>query len=242
MPSLSRATSSLPYLVLFDIDGTLVRRSGPRHREALEFAAQRVMGVDASTEGIPTHGMLDTDILAAMLRREKVPLAEIREAMAAMAETAEARFLRRGPDSLKDCICPGARGLLGRLRRRGTPLLLVTGNFPKIGWRKLELAGLREFFAGGAFAGMASTRAGLARIAIRDARKRGWLNGSAADSATVALIGDAPSDIVAAHQNGIRSIAVSTGISTPDELRAHQPHLLVTRLSKLRISDLAAGQ
>ena len=54
-------------LVLFDIDGTLLRRAGPHHRQALVEAVRRATGVDATTDGIPVQGMLDRDILSAML-------------------------------------------------------------------------------------------------------------------------------------------------------------------------------
>lgn len=233
-------SARFPSLFLFDIDGTLVRGAGPQHREALEYAAARVLGVRATTEGIPVHGMLDTDIVAAMLRREGVPLARIRAAMPELIRGAERRYVRNGPDSLTGKICPGVPDLLARLERRKVPMLLVTGNFPRIGWRKLELAGLRHYFAHGAFAGMSATRGGLARIAIRHARERGWLNGAPANASNVVLIGDAPSDILAARGNRIRSIAVCTGISTREELEAHRPHLLIGCLDDLRLEDLGA--
>src|SRR5215472_15497051 len=56
-------------LVLFDIDGTLVRRAGPHHREALVRGVRRVTGLETTTEGVPVHGMLDPDILTIMMRR-----------------------------------------------------------------------------------------------------------------------------------------------------------------------------
>ena len=51
-----------PALALFDIDGTLLRRAGPHHREALVEAVRRVTGFDTTTDGIPLYGMLDPDI------------------------------------------------------------------------------------------------------------------------------------------------------------------------------------
>lgn len=233
-----RSTNPSPSLVLFDIDGTLVRRAGPQHREALEYATWRVLRAKTSMDGIPVHGMLDTDIVTAMLRRAGVNVKEVRAAMPELTLVAEGRYLRRGPGSLEKRICPGARYLLARLQRRGVPMLLVTGNFPKIGWRKLELAGLADYFLDGAFAGMSSTRSGLARIAIRKARASGWLNGAPVSAANVALIGDSPNDILAARENKIRSVAVSTGINTHEELASHAPHVLVRRLSELRLGHL----
>ena len=55
-------------LALFDIDGTLVRRAGPHHKQALVEAVRRVTGMETTVDGIPVHGMLDPDILTLMRR------------------------------------------------------------------------------------------------------------------------------------------------------------------------------
>ena len=212
--------------MLFDIDGTLVRRSGPHHREALVTAVRNVAGVETTTMGIPVHGMLDPDILTRMLVAAGLPMAKIRRLLPAII--AEAQRVYTCP-SLRRKTCPGVRSVLAKLRRRQIPLALVTGNLTQIGWRKLEAAGLAEFFGYGAFGEMAPNRAGLARLAIRHARREGWIG----RRAQVTLIGDAPSDILAAKANRARSVAVYTGISTADELRAHNPEHLVEDLRAL---------
>ena len=206
-------------LVLFDIDGTLVRRAGPHHREALVHGVRRVTGLETTTDGIPVQGMLDPDILAAMMRQAGARRAAIARGHArdparrgALLPCGCARFCA-------DKHCPGVEPVLERLTRRGVLLGLVTGNLTRIGWRKLERAGLRGYFRFGAFGEMAKTRAGLAKIAIREARRRGWI----ARGAPIALIGDAPADILAAQANRIRAIAVATGLTAAEELRAHQP-------------------
>src|SRR5215475_8967425 len=56
-----------PALILFDIDGTLLRRAGPHHREALVEAVRKVTGLETTTDNVPVAGMLDRDILRAML-------------------------------------------------------------------------------------------------------------------------------------------------------------------------------
>src|SRR5260370_42390418 len=56
-------------LVLFDIDGTLIRRAGPHHRQALVDAVRGTTGVETTTDGVPVAGMLDGDILNTMMRR-----------------------------------------------------------------------------------------------------------------------------------------------------------------------------
>jgi phosphoglycolate phosphatase len=233
MPNDRTLVTPAPALVLFDIDGTLIRRAGPHHRQVLVDAVRHVTGLDTTTEGIPVHGMLDPDILTAMMGAAGAAPGQIRRALPAIFEKAQALYVRRCPD-LSDKTCPGVRRLLGRLKRRGVPLGLVTGNLTRIGWRKMERCGLRAYFRFGAFAEMARDRAGLARIAIRHARRQGWIQ----KGAVIALVGDAPSDILAAKANRARSVAVHTGISTREELLAYEPDLLVEDLTAVRLEML----
>ena len=81
-------------LVLFDIDGTLVRRAGPHHREALVEGIRRVTGLKTTTEGIPVQGMLDPDILTSMLERAGASRERIHTAMPEIIEAAERHYLR----------------------------------------------------------------------------------------------------------------------------------------------------
>ena len=111
---------------------------------------------------------------------------------------------------------------------------LVTGNLSRIGWKKMERAKLRHYFRFGIFAEMAANRSILARMAIEHARRRAWIDGRA----RVSLIGDAPSDIIAARANGARAIAVHTGISTREELAALEPDILLEDLRGLKVEML----
>jgi phosphoglycolate phosphatase len=217
-------------LVLFDIDGTLVRRAGPHHREALVYGVRRVTGLETTTEGIPVQGMLDPDILTVMLRRAGASRTLIRKSIPEIIRAAERHYLRVCP-ALHGKHCPGVEPLLDRLTRRGALLALATGNLTRIGWRKLERAGLGRYFRFGAFGEMAPTRAGLARLAIREARRQNWIG----RETPISLVGDAPADILAARANRIRVIAVRTGITPPEELRALAPDFLIGNLRHLRL-------
>jgi phosphoglycolate phosphatase len=221
----------LPALILFDIDGTLVRRTGPHHRQALVDAVRQIAGVETTTEGIPVHGMLDPDILTAMMQAAGLEEMRIRAAMPEIIEAAQDIYQDSVPD-LRDKTCPGVAALLAQLRARRTALALVTGNLTRIGWRKLERAGLNDQFLFGAFGEMAPTRSGLARLAIERARREGLVKGES----QIALIGDATQDILAARENGIRSIAVRTGITPPEELENCAPDLLLDDLTHLDIA------
>jgi len=217
--------SLIPSLVLFDIDGTLVRRAGPHHRQALVDAVRRVIGIETTTDSIPVHGMLDPDILTSMMRAAHVDDRAISGHMPAVIEAAQDIYQTTVPD-IRDKICPGVIPLLDDLLKRGVALALVTGNLTRIGWRKLERAGLNQYFRFGAFGEMAPTRGALARLAIDQARREG-ITGS------VSLIGDATQDVQAARENNIRAIAVRTGITPPEDLERSAPDLLVDDLTQL---------
>jgi len=220
-------------LVLFDIDGTLVRRAGPHHREALVEAVRRVTGLETTTDNVPVVGMLDGDILTQMLSNAGATRAEIRRHMPNMMEHAQRIYVRRCPD-LRKKVCPGARMLLYRLSRSGVSTGLVTGNLTRIGWKKMERTGLRQYLQFGAFAELARDRAGLVRIAVREARKQGWIDARS----SISLIGDHPNDVNAAKANGVRSIAVATGLVGEEELRTHHPDVLVPDLRSLSLEAL----
>ncbi|MDP9053057.1 MAG: HAD hydrolase-like protein [Acidobacteriota bacterium] len=211
-------------LILFDIDGTLVRRAGPHHRQALGDAVRAVTGLETTTDGIPVHGMLDPDILTRMMLAGGMDSQAITAAMPAIIEAAQDIYRESVPD-ISDKTCPGVVPLLDDLKENGATLALVTGNLTRIGWRKLERAGLKHYFRFGAFGEMAPTRGGLAKLAIERARREGLADGS------ISLVGDAPQDVMAARENGIRSIAVRTGITPREELEATAPDLLLDDLT-----------
>jgi phosphoglycolate phosphatase len=214
-------------LLLFDIDGTLVRGTGPYHRDALVAAVRNVLGIDSTTEGVPVHGMLDRAILRQMIANAGGSAEEAERVMPALVEEAERVYVESCP-LLPGKTCPGVEELLDRLQQQKVPIALVTGNFSKIGWKKLEQTGLKQYFRWGAFAEMAETRGELAELAIAQVRA----SGHAVPKDRIALIGDAPSDIQAARENGIRSISVATGISSREELAVCEPDELIESLEK----------
>jgi phosphoglycolate phosphatase len=220
-------------MVLFDIDGTLIRRAGPHHRQALVDAIRRAASVETTTEGVPVAGMLDRDILATMMTRAGMKPGAIRKAMPDVIHHAQSIYVRSSPDLARK-VCPGVRRMLGRLQRRGVVIGLVTGNLTRIGWRKMERAGLRPYFRFGAFAELAKDRAGLVRFAIGHARRQGWIG----RDSKISLIGDHPNDVRAAKANGIRAVAVATGLTAFEELQTHSPDIIVSDLRSLTLEML----
>lgn len=232
-PTRTAAGAPSSALVLFDIDGTLIRRAGPHHRQALVEAVRKVTGLETSTDHIPVQGMLDPQILTIMMESAGATRSQIRRAMPDVIRAAQSIYVRTCPD-LQRKVCPGVRRLLARLNRRGIPVGLVTGNLTRIAWKKMDHAGLRRYFRFGAFSESAKDRAGLVRLAIREARRKRWIG----PGAHISLIGDHPNDIGAARANGVRAIAVATGIEPAEVLAEHSPDVLVADLRSLPIESL----
>jgi phosphoglycolate phosphatase-like HAD superfamily hydrolase len=124
---------------------------------------------------------------------------------------------------------------LKALDSRGAVLGLVTGNLSRIGWKKMELAGLREYFSVGAFAEDGRTRARLAQVAAQRAKREGLV----AWDCRIALIGDHPNDVAAAKANGFLAIAVATGVIPREELQASEPDILVETVSDLPLEAVS---
>jgi phosphoglycolate phosphatase-like HAD superfamily hydrolase len=171
-----------------------------------------------------------------MLRKAGASRTAIRQAMPAIQRAAE-RYYRRVCPEIRGKQCPAVEPVLERLTRRGILLGLVTGNLTRIGWHKLGRADLAHYFRFGAFGEMAGTRAGLARLAIREARSRGWIG----RGVPISLVGDSPNDVIAARTAGIRSIAVRTGITPPGGLEALRPDVLLRNLRDLRLRMVEEG-
>ena len=189
--------------------------------------------MESTTDNIPVQGMLDGDILTVMMTNAGLKPSRIRRLMPEIIERAQSVYARSCPD-LARRVCPGARSLLYRLSRRKIPAGLVTGNLSRIGWKKMDRCGLRRYFQFGAFAESATSRAELVRLAMSEARRKGWINGEA----RITLIGDHPNDVNAARANGVRSIAVATGLSNAAELQAHEPDYLVPDLRAVSLEML----
>jgi phosphoglycolate phosphatase len=221
-------------LVLFDIDGTLLRGVGLHHKASLIEGIRRVTGLVTTLDGVSTAGMLDRDLIASMLRIAGYGERRIRMALRPVMAECQNCYLANCTVDLRTNVCVGVPEFLAQLVARDAVLGLVTGNLSQIGLRKVELAGLRECFLVGAFAEDGTTRTRLARVAARRAMKQGLIG----KNCRISLIGDHVNDIEAARNNAFRAVAVATGVTSLDELRTSKPDILVRDLTELDPGEL----
>ncbi len=204
-------------LVLFDIDGTLVLTGGAGLR-AMNRALEEVFGHANGLEGIPLAGRTDWAILADAVRRfgrslDGAMLADLQHRYVAnLAEEIQ------HPGQGRKAVMPGIREILDALDRREDVFVgLLTGNFEDGAQVKLGYFDLWRFFRCGAFGGDAADRNALVPVAVE--RARGCGLPEIADS-DVLVIGDTPHDVTCAHAAGATAVAVATGSTTVEELRA----------------------
>jgi phosphoglycolate phosphatase-like HAD superfamily hydrolase len=211
---------------LFDIDGTLLRAQGGVHNDAFPESVRQVMAKEISLDRVLLHGNTDTRILAQAFENAGIERSvwepykdSIHERMWTIVDE------RR--KQIEIIVMPGVRASLDHLQKKRRTLGVATGNLELIGWLKVELAGLRDYFNFGGFSDKFEDRGALIGAAAVAARQH------SGESSTVCVVGDTPADIAAARSNGLPVIAVSTGSYSLDELLEHKPDIGTTSMLAL---------
>ncbi len=196
-------------VLLFDIDGTLVRTGGAG-KAAMEAALCEEFGVALGAAEVPYSGRTDRAIGRDLLAAHGL------DPSAANQGRLIAGYLARLPTRLRSIggeVCPGVRELLARLRPRPDVRLgLLTGNVRAGAELKLGHFDLWGHFPAGGFGDDHADRDDVARSAVRAV--------GAAAGDDVWVIGDTPLDVSCARAVGAKVVAVATGWHPLDELAA----------------------
>lgn len=216
-------------LVLFDIDGTLVR-SGPAPMACLAAAFKKVTG-HAFPLSVSPAGKTDPLIVREAFRLVGVPKRDWVEL--------EQRVLRKYPLYLERAdhelraasqLLEGVEGLLSFLASRGCPMGLLTGNLETTARRKLEVFALNRFFPVGGFGSDCADRNRLGRVALERASRH---YGTRFPPEKVWIVGDTPRDVEAARSLGARALAVATGPFSLPYLEEFLPDVTLPHLGQM---------
>jgi phosphoglycolate phosphatase-like HAD superfamily hydrolase len=207
-------------VLLFDIDGTLIR-SGGAGKAAVEAALTSRFGITDIRDGIPFSGRTDHAILGDILRLHD--LEPSHDNIVAFVE-AYLDHLPTHMQRLQGTHCPGVVELLPKLTHR--PLGLLTGNVERGARHKLAHFGLDHYFRFGGFGGSHTNRDDVARSALAAIRQ----NVGPVKSENIWVIGDTPLDVQCARAIGAKAVAVATGWNTIDELHATGADLVLENL------------
>lgn len=215
-------------LVLFDIDGTLVRTGGAGVRAfARVFATE--FGVIDGFDQLKFAGRTDVNLVREFFSLHQIP---------ATPRNFD-RFFERYVFWLdhilresRTSICAGVLDFISGLQALPQPPLLglLTGNIRLGAEIKLRHFDLWETFHTGAFADDHEDRNQIAAVARE--RGRRVLNEELRGD-QVLVVGDTPLDIRCGRAIGAKVLAVATGGATLDELKSHQPDWAVADLREI---------
>ena len=222
-------------LVLFDIDGTLIR-SGGAGVHAFGEAFGQVFHAPHATSLMKFAGRTDFS-----LAREGMKALGLdpKEDDFTRFFSSYTTFLRERLKDRPGSVCVGVPEFLLSLAKMRTPplLALLTGNIRLGAELKLRHYGLWEHFVFGAYADDHEDRNLIAAKAHE--RGREHLGPSLAGD-EILVIGDTPHDVTCGRAIGARVLAVATGGHTVEELRVCQPDWVVEDLTKIRAEEVCA--
>ena len=102
-------------LVLFDIDGTLVRGAGLHHKHSLIEGIRRVTGLSTTLDDVPTAGMLDRDLIVRMLRTVGQSKSGIRRILPQIIAECQSCYVANCAMDLRSSVCAGVPEFLAHL-------------------------------------------------------------------------------------------------------------------------------
>lgn len=212
-------------LVLFDIDGTLVRTGGAGVK-AFAKVFETEFGATDGFEQLKFAGRTDVSLVREFFGFHRIPATP--ENFTRFFE----RYVFWLDHTLADSkteTCVGVKEFLAALQALSQPPLLglLTGNIRLGAEIKLRHFGLWDTFKTGGFADDHEERDHIAAIA----RERGSkLLGNSLQDDEVVVVGDTPLDIRCGRAIRAKVLAVATGGATLEELKAHQPEWAVPDL------------
>lgn len=217
-------------LILFDIDGTLVR-GGPA-KVAFETAMLETFGTAGAIDSHEFSGKTDPQIARELLTGAGMEDDVIDAGLAELWDRYIGEFEARVADNPMKLL-PGVVGLIEALQAEADVALgLVTGNIVQGARAKLGSAGLGDIFEVGGYGSDHEVREHLPAIALQRAFEV-W--GVRFPPESAVIVGDTPRDVACGKYEGTRTVAVATG-------RIPRPHLEATGADAVLddFSDLAS--
>lgn len=226
-------------LVLFDIDGTMLRGGNRVHSGAILQACAEVVGSDVREHfaGVDAGGRTDRFIVSELLRRAGFTQSQVDDSFDRIAHRATELTESGLQDRDPEWVLPGVHELLSTLLTHDVAIGLVTGNLPRIAEVKLRCGGIWSPFAAQAplvtgFGHLSEDRNELSRHAFAHAQRE---LDTDLDPSSVVIVGDTPRDIECAQTIGAQSIAVTTGRYDYQTLSSHKPTYLYPTLEHIEL-------
>ncbi len=210
-------------MILFDVDGTLIRTGGAGIA-SLNRAFAQSHGIQDAMSVIQPAGKTDPaiirEIYKAKLHRDCAP-----QEMDALSDAYLAFLAEEIARAANFRVMPGIAEILDRLHAMPDRCLvgLVTGNLERGSRIKLGRPDLNRFFRFGGFGSDSESRPELTKIGIARGRS---LQKHPSHNKDIYLVGDTPHDIDAGKKAAVTTLAVATGPWKTPDLQPHQPDFL----------------
>jgi phosphoglycolate phosphatase-like HAD superfamily hydrolase len=220
-------------LVLFDIDGTLIRTGGAGVKAFAKTFATEFNAVDGF-ERLKFAGRTDYGLVREFFTFHQIALTPV------SYERFFERYVFWLDHILRDSqteVCAGVWEFIRELQALSeAPLLgLLTGNIRLGAEIKLRHFNLWDVFQTGAFADDHEERDQIAAVA----RQRGSrILGTELHGDEVVVIGDTPHDIRCARAIGAKALAVATGGAKLGELKSRQPDWAIPDLRAITAREV----
>jgi len=217
-------------LVLFDIDGTLLRSRGSG-RGAMAQAAGELFSRPDLFDGLSFAGAVDLQIVSRALAQGGLAPTGRR---VGRLRRVYVRRLKRSLRHDQGEVCPGVHRAIEAVSERAK-VGLLTGNWREGAQAKLAAFDLLDSFVGcvGSYGGDAMERDSLVPIAVRRAQRRWGM------PRRVIVIGDTAADVRCARAGAaalpgveVVAVAVATGFASSGALEAAEPDLLLKDLEE----------
>lgn len=213
-----------PWVILFDIDGTMLTVNRNFNRRLLRELLDEHQINYPDMEKDSFSGRTDHDIFTSFLVNHDYDHE--------LYQNFKSAYLQRLNEQLNEDLVE-RHGFVDEaihyFSQKGFIKGLLTGNYPIAATYKLRAAQIEYDFSFGAFGEFDRDRNRLPHLAIEEVKK---LLGLDPDPARFVIIGDTPRDIICAKEAGMKCVAITTGKFDKKALSEYQPDLIIDSLAK----------
>lgn len=216
-----------PWVILFDIDGTLLTVDQSFNRPLLRSIVNQ-LGIEyQGVETDPFSGRTDHDILTSFLENHGYDQSLYGQLKSVYLEriTSELR-----PEHI--LVHSHVDEAIDYFSQQDFEPGILTGNFPQAAEAKLDNANIDLNYEIGAYGEFHTDRNMLPQLAMSKAEQ---IFDVEVNPKNFIIIGDTPKDVECAKSNGMRSVAVTTGKYSRAELSKHHPDMILDSLKDPQI-------
>ncbi len=213
-------------ILLFDIDGTLLNTKNSFTKELIYNILKELDLQSLKVNNNSFAGRTDRDIFYDLV--SGLPKAD---SLYEHAKQLYINYMREHYSPEQADLIEGAAESVQFAREQGLETGLCTGNFRESAFIKIEAIGLGDAFEFGGFGCNHSDRNYLPQEAHREFVE---MKGYEPQPQQYVIIGDTPNDIRSARFFGAKSVSVTTGSFTKNELLRHEPDLLIDNLIQMQ--------